>query len=177
MPSTMSVSGLHSCSLVSSTCMSLCTRLSRQGETLADLPVRRLMPIVLVIVYKRLYKAPPSGSVVVEAGRVFKVLFSRGGWKRVLKGGGDRFWNAAKPSLNPEASQGIAAPRHGFLAKLKLTLKRNSNTPKPWTWDDKFVDEIKQSVRACAIFAFIPIFNLMDQGFGSVENAMSAAMV
>jgi POT family proton-dependent oligopeptide transporter len=94
-----------------------------------------------------------------------------------LKGGGDRFWNAAKPSLNPEASQGIAAPRHGFLAKLKLTVKRNSNTPKPWTWDDKFVDEIKQSVRACAIFAFIPIFNLMDQGFGSVENAMSAAMV
>jgi POT family proton-dependent oligopeptide transporter len=136
-----------------------------------------LMPIVLVVVYKRLYKAPPSGSVVVEAGRVFKVLFSRGGWKRVLKGGGPRFWNAAKPSLNPEASQGIVAPRHGFLAKLKLTLKRNSNTPKPWTWDDKFVDEIKQSVRACAIFAFIPIFNLMDQGFGSVENAMSAAMV
>jgi POT family proton-dependent oligopeptide transporter len=142
--------------------------------TLPDIYSNRLMPIVLLMVYKKLYKAPPSGSVVVEAAAVFKVLFSRGGWKRALKGGGESFWNGAKPSLNQEASQGTGVvARRGFLAKLK----RNSNQPKPWTWDDKFVDELKQSVRACAIFAFIPIFNLMDTGFGSVENAMSAAMV
>jgi POT family proton-dependent oligopeptide transporter len=110
-----------------------------------------LMPIVLVIVYKRLYKAPPTGSVVLEACRVFKTLLSAGGWKRMFKGG-EEFWNRAKPSLNTERSA-------------------------TWRWDDQFVTELKNSLSACTIFLTIPIFQLMDGGFGSTENAMSAAMV
>ncbi len=109
------------------------------------------MPIVLVIVYKRLYKAPPTGSVVLEACRVFKTLLSGAGWKRLFKRG-DEFWNRAKPSLNLEKSA-------------------------TWKWDDKFVDELKQSLSACSIFLVLPIFQLMDGGFGSTENAMSAAMM
>ncbi|KAL7415368.1 POT family-domain-containing protein [Mrakia frigida] len=113
-----------------------------------------LMPIVLVLVSKRLYKAPPQGSVVVEAGRVFKAAFANGGWKRALKGG-DNFWHRATPTYLAE---------HGGLTS-KVT------------WDDKFVDELRQSISACKVFLFIPIFNLADGGFGSTENAMSAAMV
>ena len=59
--------------------------------------VYMLMPIVLVIASSKLYKAPPQGSVVVETMKVFKVLLSDGGWKRMRKGGPD-FWDRAKPS-------------------------------------------------------------------------------
>jgi POT family proton-dependent oligopeptide transporter len=113
-----------------------------------------LMPIVLVLVSKRLYKAPPQGSIVVEATRVFKAAFANGGWKRSFKGG-DNFWGRAKPSYMIE---------HGQMTE-KVT------------WDDKLVDELRQSVTACKVFLLIPIFNLADNGFSPLMNGMSAAMV
>ena len=115
-----------------------------------------LMPIVLVIAYKRLYKAPPQGSVLVETIKVLRVLLSRGGWRRMAKGG-DAFWDQAKPSY-------IAA-RDGEL-DLHVVF-----------WDDKFVDEIRQSLNACIVFALIPIFSLADGGIGNQLNDMSTAMV
>ncbi|KZT59650.1 PTR2-domain-containing protein [Calocera cornea HHB12733] len=114
-----------------------------------------LMPIVLILAYNHLYKAPPQGSVVLECMRVFKRLLSQGGWKRMWKGGDD-FWNHAKPS-HIEAEEGSV--------DLKVIF-----------WDDKFVDEIRESISACKVFLLIPIFALADGGFGSTENAMSAAM-
>ncbi|KZV93794.1 PTR2-domain-containing protein [Exidia glandulosa HHB12029] len=114
-----------------------------------------LMPIVLVLAYKRLYLAPPQGSVVLEASRVTKRLFANGGWKRCWKGG-PAFWDAAKPSVI-EQTEGAIDKKVVF-------------------WDDKFVDELKQSFDACKVFLLIPIFNLCDGGLGSTENLMTVAM-
>ncbi|CDZ97807.1 H /oligopeptide symporter [Phaffia rhodozyma] len=115
-----------------------------------------MVPVVLVIVYKRLYHAPPQGSVLVEASRVVKVLWSRGFLAR-LRGNSDTFWNFAKPS---EIEQ-----REGTIDRSRVL------------WDDKFVDELRQTVAACKVFLLIPIFNLADGGFGNSENDMSASMV
>ncbi|KAK8870085.1 hypothetical protein IAR55_000655 [Kwoniella newhampshirensis] len=115
-----------------------------------------LMPIVLVLAYRNLYKAPPQGSVALEAWKVMKVLFKNGGWKKAFRGGDD-FWVKAKPSY-------IAATE-GSLDVTKVF------------WDDRFVDEIRQSFNACAIFFIIPIFNLADGGFGNQMNDMSDTMV
>jgi POT family proton-dependent oligopeptide transporter len=41
---------------------------------------------------------------------------------------------------------------------------------------DKFVDEIRQTLAACAVFALIPIFTLSDGGIGNAVNSMSGAM-
>ncbi len=114
-----------------------------------------IVPIVLVVCYKRLYKAPPQGSVVAEASKVVGVLMSRGGWKKMFVAD-EAWWNRAKPSVI-EATEGSV------------------NTKKVF-WDDKFVDEIKQTIVACQVFLLIPIFNLSDGGFGSTENAMTQAM-
>lgn len=94
------------------------------------------MPIVLVIVTKKLYKAPPQGSVVLEFGRVVATALSSGGWKRIFKGG-DAFWNRAKPS--------------------EILAVTGSLDEKRVIWDDKFVDEIRASLSACVIFLFIPV--------------------
>jgi POT family proton-dependent oligopeptide transporter len=114
-----------------------------------------LMPIVLFFAYKRLYVAPPQGSVLLEAYKVVKVLLSNGGWKKMFKGG-DSFWNRAKPSY--------IAQRDGHIDTDKVF------------WDDRFVDEIKQSIQACQVFLLIPIFQLADGGFGNELNDMSSAM-
>jgi POT family proton-dependent oligopeptide transporter len=113
-----------------------------------------LMPLVLILCYKRLYKAPPQGSVVLEALRVIKAAFGNGGWKRIFKG--DEFWNAAKPSY--------MEAKYGEIDRVKVF------------WDDQFVEEIRASIAACAVFFLIPIFNLADGGIGNMENDMSASM-
>ena len=117
--------------------------------------VYMLMPIVLVICYNRIYKAPPQGSVFLETIKVLRLLLSDGGWKRMLKGGSD-FWDRAKPSYIHE--------RDGELNLEKVF------------WDDKFVDEIRQTLKACSVFMLIPIFNLADGGIGNQMNDMSVAM-
>ena len=114
-----------------------------------------LVPIVLVFAYRRLYKAPPQGSVVKEAGKVIGRLMSRGGWKHMWTAN-QEWWDRAKPSYIV-ATEGHVDTKKVF-------------------WDDKFVDEIKQTVAACQVFLLIPIFNLSDGGFGSTENAMTDAM-
>ena len=43
-------------------------------------------------------------------------------------------------------------------------------------WDDRFVDEIKQSIHACQVFLLIPFFAMADGGIGNSMNSMSTAM-
>ena len=111
-----------------------------------------IMPPVLIYASSRLYKAPPQGSVLIEAAKVCKVLFTNGGWRKR----GEEFWNSAKPSH--------VAARDGTV---------DVNTI---FWDDKFVDEIRQALNACAVFLLIPIFALCDGGIGNAMNDMSVAM-
>ncbi|WWC62283.1 uncharacterized protein I303_104879 [Kwoniella dejecticola CBS 10117] len=117
--------------------------------------VYMFMPLVLVAISKSLYKAPPQNSVVVEAYRVFKVLFSNGGWKGVFRRGPE-WWNRAKPS--------------------HIMANNNQADMSKILWDDKFVDEIQQSLQACTVFFLTPIFVMSDGGIGNSLNAMSVAM-
>jgi POT family proton-dependent oligopeptide transporter len=113
-----------------------------------------IMPGVLWFAGPRLVKVPPQGSVIPD---VFRVL---GIW---LRGGkrenGVSRWDLAKPSYIRE--------RDGFVDESAIH------------WDDKFVDEIRQTLKACGVFAFIPIFQLADigsVGLGNLGNDMSVAM-
>lgn len=87
--------------------------------------------------------------------RVGKILFSNGGWKRIL-GSSEDFWNYAKPSEIEK--------REGALDLNKVF------------WDNQFVDELRQTVACCKAFLLIPVFNLANGGIGNSLNAQSSAM-
>ena len=114
-----------------------------------------LTPPILWFAHKRMYQAPPQGSVVLETYHVFKQLFKRGGFFRMFVGG-QSWWDSAKPSHIAEVEGGI--------------------DPTVIFWDDKFVDEIHQSFQACGIFLLIPVFNLADNGIGNSLNSMTGGM-
>lgn len=114
-----------------------------------------LSPLVLWWASKRLYKAPPQGSVIWETLLVFRELIKRGGFFGMFRGG-DRWWNTAKPS-NIIATDGTIDEKRVF-------------------WDDHFVEEIRQSFVACGVFFLIPVFLLCDDGIGNQINDMSAGM-
>ncbi|KAL1406648.1 hypothetical protein Q8F55_008354 [Vanrija albida] len=113
-----------------------------------------LMPINLLWASNKLYKAPPQGSVVLEAWSVVKILLSNGGWRAWKKD--DAWWDRAKPSH---------------------LLQRTDIDPAKVFWDDTFVDEIRTAIKACAVFVLVPIFNLSDGGIGNQMGAMSNAMI
>ncbi|WRT68168.1 uncharacterized protein IL334_005143 [Kwoniella shivajii] len=114
-----------------------------------------LVPIVLLVVYKRLYLAPAQGSVLVEALRVIKELFNRNGFAKAWRGG-DAAWNSTKPS--------------------QILITDGVINEKRVIWDDQFVSEVRQTLEACAVSWLLPIFYLADGGIGNMENDMSAAM-
>ncbi|KAJ7272824.1 PTR2-domain-containing protein, partial [Mycena rebaudengoi] len=115
-----------------------------------------LMPIVLVIVYPKLVRLPPQGSVVLDAFKVFNTLFSRAGLGGMLKGGDN--WNVAKPS-NIEAAGGLPKKKAGWV-----------------TWDDDFVDELKRTIVACRLFLFLPLFNIANDGISTIMNNQGASL-
>lgn len=112
-----------------------------------------LLPILLLIMYKRTKKLPPSGSVVGEFVKVMGVILKRGGWKLWRQD----VWDSAKPSVM--AAEGITTWRG-----------------KEIDWTDKFIDDVRRTIDACKIFLYFPIYNLNDGGIGSVQSNQGAAM-
>ncbi|WWC73354.1 uncharacterized protein I206_107321 [Kwoniella pini CBS 10737] len=113
-----------------------------------------LVPLVMLAVYKRLYFAPPQGSVLLETLRVIKQFYKENGFFKGLKGG-DKAWESIKPSH---------------------ILEKVGTLDKKIVWDDRFVEEVRQALEACSVFWLLPIYYLADGGIGNMENDMSAAM-
>lgn len=129
-----------------------------------------LLPILLVAVYKKTYRAPPQGNS--ELSRAFRIIgfaLRKSNFQPWCNG----FWDAAKPS-NLHA-QGITVE-----------------------WTDKLVDDVRRTVgesscsyyfpctseylltvilAASEIFFYFPIWILNDNGIGSVQTNQGASMV
>ncbi|EXJ93216.1 hypothetical protein A1O3_01773 [Capronia epimyces CBS 606.96] len=107
-----------------------------------------LLPILLVGIYKRTYKAPPAGSS--DLTNAFKIIWF------ALKTSKFRFWRKdlwerAKPSVL--ATQGVTV-----------------------SWTDDLVEDIARTIGVCDIFLYMPIWYLNDGGIGSVATNQAAAM-
>lgn len=111
-----------------------------------------IMPLVLVWANKRLVKLPPSGSVIPDTFRVIGMCIKKGGILGWLKGGKE-FWERASPTYLRETD--------GFVDENKVH------------WDDKFVEEVRQTMSACGVFMLIPIFVLADPGSGGLGNTFN----
>ena len=146
-----------------------------------------LMPIVLLIGDKRYIKVPPRGSILLETLRVLRIVLAKGFSWNILRfrnnlangvmdctttGTRTSVWEYAKPSMVLSSMKGDSS------------LQR----PKWLTWDATFVDELKRTMRACAIFAYYPLFwlpylmmtnNLVSQAatlnLGGVPNDILSA--
>jgi dipeptide/tripeptide permease len=44
------------------------------------------------------------------------------------------------------------------------------------TWDDNFVEDVRHTMAACAIFLFFPIQQINDGGLGAAANAQSTSL-
>ncbi|KAJ5689353.1 hypothetical protein N7462_003745 [Penicillium macrosclerotiorum] len=108
-----------------------------------------LLPILLLLIYRRTYKQPPSrSSELNQALKIISVALRENKFKVWRKD----FWNAAMPA-NLQAK--------GILV----------------TWTEKAVIDVARTMSACDIFWFYPIWNMNDGGIGSVSTNQGASMV
>ena len=98
-----------------------------------------LCPIILWIGRNRYEQAPPSGSVLASALRIF-VFAAKGKW-----------------SLNPIRTwKNMSAP--GFWDAAKPSMQVNQAKPGWMVYDDLWVDEVKRGFKACAVFLWFPLY-------------------
>ncbi|KAJ6479566.1 peptide transporter PTR2A [Mycena sanguinolenta] len=116
-----------------------------------------LCPIILVIGRKRYVRSPPTGSVLATFARLLRFA-CRGRWSvnplrtwRNLTA--PDFWDAAKPSRISTAAR------------------------PPWmTFDDHWVDEVRRGLRACAVFAWFPIYWLTANQLNNNLTSQAATL-
>ncbi|KAL0572866.1 hypothetical protein V5O48_009096 [Marasmius crinis-equi] len=99
-----------------------------------------MCPLVLWYGRNRYIRSPPTGSVLSMAFRLWN-LAAKGRWSanpyatyKRLKA--DDFWENVKPSK----------------------LEREGRRPTWMTFDDQWVDEVNRGFKACAVFAWYPVF-------------------
>lgn len=109
-----------------------------------------MLPPLLFFLNKRLVKQPPGGSDLGNVMKVIADVFAHGG---LLKIGRKGFWNIGYPSV-----------------------RRAAGSTKVYEYDDDFVNDVRRTFQACAIFLFFPIFFINDGGLGAAANALSASM-
>ncbi|KAJ5084844.1 hypothetical protein NUU61_009423 [Penicillium alfredii] len=108
-----------------------------------------LLPILLAVIYKKTYRAPPKGGS--EISRAFKITFTALRRNKFLVWR-QNFWDAAKPDTL--RAQGIAVD-----------------------WTDQGVEDVRRTLAACEVFLYFPIWNMNDGGIGSVATNQGASMI
>jgi len=112
-----------------------------------------LLPILLIIFYKRTVKIPPSDTAYDNVFAIIWIALKKNTWRLGRKG----FWDPARPSIM--RANGITEWRG-----------------KPIPWDDALVDDVKRTFSACQIFLYFIVYNNNDGGIGSVATSQAATM-
>jgi dipeptide/tripeptide permease len=112
-----------------------------------------LLPFLLWFLHSRLVIYPPDGSALNKAWNITVVAFKYNRFNVFRKD----FWDTAKPSS---------------LLERGITIYRG----KPISWTDKDADDVKRTLQACMIFVYFPVYNINDNGIGSVQTAQASTM-
>ncbi|KAH6720782.1 putative peptide transporter PTR2 [Leptodontidium sp. MPI-SDFR-AT-0119] len=109
-----------------------------------------MLPVFLIWVNKALVKKPPGGTALEDFVYVNYLALRKAGIRGIGRKG---YWDRVKPSV-------LAA----------------AGDTKVYRYDDRFVEDVRRTMAACAIFLFFPIQQINDGGLGAAANAQSASL-
>jgi POT family proton-dependent oligopeptide transporter len=117
-----------------------------------------LMPACLLWAKPRITMYPPGGSSVADGVKVVRLVHKQAAHLKTT----DADWEAVKPT-NLEAS----GQYDTVVAKYK---------PGWISWDDDFVDELRTTLKAFWVFAFLPLWYMADGGTNTILTNMAGSM-
>ncbi|PYH46332.1 putative MFS peptide transporter [Aspergillus saccharolyticus JOP 1030-1] len=107
-------------------------------------------PLVLFACRNKYHVTPPTGSVAAKAIKLWGLaLKGQWSWNPVVffkRCRSTEFWDSVKPS-------------------------QMENRPQWMTFDDQWVDEVRRAVKACAVFAWYPLYWL---AYGQMTNNLTS---
>lgn len=115
------------------------------------------IPVAFWVLRGKLVPEKPEGSILTNALKILKVSWEGKALVRIKAG---EFWEYAKPS-------NMVARGREFYNVKKQT---------PISWNDQWVLDIKQTVEACKIFVFYPLYNLANGGISSLHTSLAGSM-
>ena len=98
-----------------------------------------LLPLLLLYLNNKLVKYPPSGSELGNTVKILAICLKENNFNPFKKG----FYDAARPARMAEKGKTVS-------------------------WNDKMVDDVRRTMKACGVFLYFPVWNLNDGGIGSV---------
>jgi POT family proton-dependent oligopeptide transporter len=117
-----------------------------------------LMPICLLWAKPRITMYPPGGSSVADGIKVIRIVHNQASHLKPTEAD----WEAAKPTKIKSSSQYEA-----------LAAQHKPN----WiSWDDDFVDELRTTLKAFWVFAFLPLWYMADGGTNTILTNMAGSM-
>ncbi|TVY47768.1 Peptide transporter [Lachnellula occidentalis] len=115
-------------------------------------------PLCMLWVKSRIVMYPPGGSSVGDGAKVIGLVYKEAhGFKTK-----DEHWDAVKPSKMMETG--------------KFDTVGDKHKPDWISWDDKFVDEVRTTLKACRVFALMPIWYMADGGTTTILTNMAGSM-
>jgi POT family proton-dependent oligopeptide transporter len=118
-----------------------------------------LMPICLLWAKPRITMYPPGGSSVADGIKVIRLIHKQAKHLKTTEAD----WEAAKPTNLKSSFQYEALAAH----------HQNPN----WiSWDDDFVDELRTTLKAFWVFAFLPLWYMADGGTNTILTNMAGSM-
>ncbi|KAH8810922.1 putative oligopeptide transporter [Xylogone sp. PMI_703] len=108
------------------------------------------LPLLLLWLKPRLVLHKPGGSDLPNVFRVLGHCLRGGGFFRIGRKG---WWEAAKPTVR--AARGLSIERH---------------------YNDEFVEDVKRTMQATAMFSFFPVQYWNDNGIGSAANFLGTML-
>ncbi|KAF2434848.1 PTR2-domain-containing protein [Tothia fuscella] len=112
-----------------------------------------LLPLGLLLTYKKTYRVKPNGTALDDFFNIVRVAFVRNKGKFWKHG----FLDAAKPSV---------------LAAEGVTRWGNRDIH----WSDELVGDVKRTISACVMFLYFPVWYLNNGGVGSVLTSQGSSM-
>ncbi|KAJ6546212.1 peptide transporter PTR2A [Mycena vulgaris] len=116
-----------------------------------------LCPVILIMGRKRYIRSPPTGSVLATFLHLFRFA-AKGRW-----------------SLNPlRTYRNLTAP--DFWEAAKPSRVRPAARPAWMSFDDQWVDEVQRGLKACAVFAYFPVYWLTANQLNNNLTSQAATM-
>lgn len=120
--------------------------------------VYMMAPLCMMWAKPRITMYPPGGSSVADGAKVVRLVYKEA--KGLMTK--DEDWEAVKPTNMMESgTYDVVAARHkaGWIS-----------------WDDKFVDELRTTLKSLRVFALLPIWYMADGATTTVLTNMAGSM-
>lgn len=113
-----------------------------------------LLPLILLVIYRRAIKVKPDGKQFSQTLRIFWIVMKREKLRLFFRSDA---WDSAKPGALSARDSAVLEEKH-------------------MKWDDGYVEQVKDNWAACKMFFFFIVYDLAGGGIGVITSSQASSL-